>query len=115
MGRRLQWRAASLLAEIPDTGGLRCHIHRNGRSAAQPRPASPLARCSTRATRRTTHSDSKCCWMKLWWQVKGPRWRADRPYHVTVEDRYIREHWDEIHALCKLNSLPFNATGKVIN
>jgi hypothetical protein len=44
----------------------------------------------------------------------GSRWRADRPYHVALEDRYIREHWDEIDALCKLNSLPFNATGEVI-
>jgi hypothetical protein len=26
----------------------------------------------------------------------------------------IREHWDEIYALCKLNSLPFNATGEVM-
>jgi hypothetical protein len=32
----------------------------------------------------------------------------------ALEDRYIREHWDEIYALCKLNSLPFNATGEVI-
>ncbi|SCB45368.1 hypothetical protein GA0061098_101132 [Bradyrhizobium shewense] len=44
----------------------------------------------------------------------GPRWCADRPYHVALEDRYTREHWDEICALCKLNSLPFNATGEVI-
>jgi len=44
----------------------------------------------------------------------GPRWRADRPYYVALEDRYIREHWDEIYALCKLNGLPFNATGEVI-
>src|SRR6185437_16609489 len=44
----------------------------------------------------------------------GPRWRADRPYHVALEDRYIREHWDEIYALCRLNSLPFNGTGEVI-
>jgi hypothetical protein len=22
----------------------------------------------------------------------GPRWRADRPYHVALEDMYIREH-----------------------
>ncbi len=28
----------------------------------------------------------------------GLRWRADRPYHVALEDRYIREHWDEIDA-----------------
>jgi hypothetical protein len=44
----------------------------------------------------------------------GLRFRADRPYHVALEDRYIREHWDEIYALCRLNSLPFNATGEVI-
>jgi hypothetical protein len=44
----------------------------------------------------------------------GPRWRVDRPYHVALEDRYIREHWHEIDALCRLNSLPFNATGEVI-
>src|SRR3954453_3171492 len=25
----------------------------------------------------------------------GLRWRADRPYHVALEDRYIREHWDK--------------------
>jgi hypothetical protein len=26
----------------------------------------------------------------------GKRWRADRPYHVALEDSYIRAHWDEI-------------------
>jgi hypothetical protein len=44
----------------------------------------------------------------------GPRWRADRPYHVVLEDMYIREHWDEIYRLCQVNSLPFNATGETI-
>jgi hypothetical protein len=44
----------------------------------------------------------------------GPRLRADRPYHVALEDIYIREHWDEIDAPCKLNSLPFNSTGETI-
>lgn len=44
----------------------------------------------------------------------GPRCLADRPYHVALEDRYIREHWDEINALCRLNSLPLNATGEAI-
>ena len=44
----------------------------------------------------------------------GPRSRPDRPYHVALEDMYIREHWSEINALCRLNSLPFNATGEVI-
>ena len=38
------------------------------------------------------------------------RWRADRPYHVALEDIYIRAHWGEIYALCTLNSLPFNST-----
>jgi hypothetical protein len=44
----------------------------------------------------------------------GPRWRADRPYHVALEDSYIRAHWAEIDALCRLNSLPFNSTGETI-
>jgi hypothetical protein len=43
------------------------------------------------------------------------RWRADRPYHVALEDVYLREHWFEIDALCKLNSLPLNATGETIH
>ena len=45
---------------------------------------------------------------------EGPRWRADRPYHVALQDTYIRAHWGEIDALCRLNSLPFNSTGEVI-
>jgi hypothetical protein len=44
----------------------------------------------------------------------GPRWRPDRPYHVALEDTYIRAHWDEIYTLCKVNSLLFNSTGEVI-
>jgi hypothetical protein len=44
----------------------------------------------------------------------GPRWRANRPYHVALEDTYIRANWDEIYPLCRLNSLPFNSTGETI-
>jgi hypothetical protein len=44
----------------------------------------------------------------------GKPYRADRPYHVALEDRYVRENWSEIYALCQLNSLPCNATGEVI-
>ena len=44
----------------------------------------------------------------------GPRWRADRPYHVALETTYIRAHWSEIDALCRLNSLPFNSTSETI-
>ena len=42
------------------------------------------------------------------------RWKPSRPYHVALEDSYIRTHWDEIDALCKLNGIPFNATGEKI-
>ncbi|MDF0523454.1 hypothetical protein P0R31_40565, partial [Bradyrhizobium yuanmingense] len=42
---------------------------RNGRSAAQPRPAPPIVRCSTRATWRTKPRDSNCRWMKIQGQV----------------------------------------------
>jgi hypothetical protein len=44
----------------------------------------------------------------------GERWKPGRPYHVALEDSYIRAHWDEIDALCKLNSIPFNASGEKI-
>jgi hypothetical protein len=42
------------------------------------------------------------------------RWKPSRPYHVALEDSYVRAHWGEINALCKLNSIPFNATGEKI-
>jgi hypothetical protein len=34
----------------------------------------------------------------------GPGWRTDRPYHVAIEDNFLRENWFEIDALCKLNA-----------
>ena len=43
------------------------------------------------------------------------RWKPSRPYHVALEDSYIRTHWDEINALCRLNSIPLNATGEKIS
>ena len=36
-----------------------------------PRPAPPIARCSTCATRRTKPRDSNRHWMKIQWQVKN--------------------------------------------
>ncbi len=45
----------------------------------------------------------------------GLRWRPERPYHVALEDGYIRANWDVIDALCKINSVPFNATGEKIS
>jgi hypothetical protein len=44
----------------------------------------------------------------------GVRWKPSRPYHVALEDSYLRAHWDEIDALCKFNSIPFNTTGEKI-
>lgn len=32
-----------------------------------------------------------------------------------MKDDYIREHWDEIDAICKLNGIPFNPTGEIIH
>lgn len=48
---------------------------------------------------------------------RGPgdyRWKLNRPYHVALEDTYLRSHWGEIDAMCRLNSLPFNPTGEKI-
>jgi hypothetical protein len=42
------------------------------------------------------------------------RWKPSRPYHVALEDGYVRAHWDEIDALCKLNNIPFDRTGESI-
>jgi hypothetical protein len=44
----------------------------------------------------------------------GDRWKPSRPYHVALEDSYVRVHYDRINALCRLNSIPFNATGENI-
>jgi hypothetical protein len=38
----------------------------------------------------------------------------DRPHHVALEDTYSRAHWDEIYALCRPNSMPFNSTRETI-
>jgi hypothetical protein len=45
----------------------------------------------------------------------GYRWKPERPYHVALEDSYLRAHWDEIDALCRLNGMPFDATGEKIH
>jgi hypothetical protein len=43
------------------------------------------------------------------------RWRASRPYHVALNDLFIREHWGFITAVCRMNSIPFDATGQRID
>ena len=55
---------------LSDTGGLCRQPYRNVRSAAQPRPAPPIARCSPRARRRNIGGDSNRHWMKVQGQVR---------------------------------------------
>ena len=43
------------------------------------------------------------------------RWKKSRPYHVALEDSYIRAHWGWIDAVCRPNSLPFDPTGQRID
>ena len=61
--------ASAFGAGLSHAGGLRRQPHRNMRSAAQPRPAPPIACCSTRARRRKIRRDSNRRWMKVQWQV----------------------------------------------
>jgi len=63
---------ASFGVGLRNPGCLRGQSHRNGRSAAQPRPASPIARCSTPATRLTKLVGSSRRWMKDQRQVSSP-------------------------------------------
>jgi hypothetical protein len=44
----------------------------------------------------------------------GCRWKAAKPYHVALEDSYVRRHWDEIDLTCRLNGIPFEPTGERI-
>lgn len=79
LGRGLQHRAPAFGARILHARGLRRPLHRNGRSAAKPRPVPPIARCSTRPTRPTTRRGSNCRWMTTQWQViHGRLDRLDR-------------------------------------
>src|ERR1700691_2463876 len=40
------------------------------------------------------------------------RWKEARPYHVALQDHYVRENWDWINALCAYNGIPFDPTGE---
>jgi hypothetical protein len=35
------------------------------------------------------------------------------PYHVALEDFFVRERWDDIDACCRFNDVPFDPTGEV--
>jgi hypothetical protein len=53
------------------------------RSAAQPRPAPPIARCLSWVARRKTRRGSNRRWMKLQWQVNGLQ--ATRALSVSAD------------------------------
>lgn len=40
------------------------------------------------------------------------RWKRSHPYHVALPDMYVREHWDGINAVCRLNNVPLDPTGQ---
>jgi hypothetical protein len=42
------------------------------------------------------------------------RWKPTRPYHVALQDWYVREQWDRIKAICAYNRVPFDPTGERI-
>jgi hypothetical protein len=42
------------------------------------------------------------------------RWSKLRPYHVALEDEYVRGNWEWINLLGKLNRIPFDGTGERI-
>jgi hypothetical protein len=43
------------------------------------------------------------------------RWKPSRPYHVALQDWYVRDNWDRITAICAYNAVPFDPTGQRIN
>lgn len=66
-------------------GGLCRRAHRNRRSAAQSRPASPIACCSPHARGRINRRDSTRRWMKLRGQVtRSSATHRRRPCHSST-------------------------------
>ena len=70
LGRRLQPATAALSAGLSHTGSLSHQSVLNTRSSAKPRPAPPIACCSTCAQGRKTRRGSNRLWIKVQWQVK---------------------------------------------
>jgi hypothetical protein len=63
MDRCIQSEAPPLSPRLSHPRGLRGNLHRNERSAAQPRPAAPIARCSAGAPASISTRDSSPDWM----------------------------------------------------
>jgi hypothetical protein len=66
---------------------------------------------------KTKKSPAKCgasLTLALTDPLRWKEWKPSRPYHVALEDSYIRVRWEEINALCKLNNIPFSSTGEKI-
>lgn len=43
------------------------------------------------------------------------RWIPSHPYHVALQDWYVRENWDRITAICAYKDVPFDPTGQKLN
>jgi hypothetical protein len=48
------------------------------------------------------------------WEPGSYLWSMARPFHLALEDSYIRASWDGINALCRFNGISFDATGEEI-
>lgn len=71
-------------------------------------PTDPLA------ARAEYHPPRNTGWKGFESRAGGARWKASKPFHVALEDSYVRRNWDDINSLCKLNGIPFEPTGEHI-
>lgn len=45
---------------------------------------------------------------------QGVRWNPHRPFHVAVEDMFVRAKWSWMEAMCRFNEVPMRPTGEKI-
>lgn len=44
----------------------------------------------------------------------GRYWKSSHPFHVALQDAYVRENYDEIVSCCRYNGVPYEPTGEKI-
>ena len=89
MGCQLQPAPSAFGARLPHACGLRRYPHRNRRSAAQPRPAPPIARCSTGAVAPISANDS-CVSRMTSRGHSTPSRRTGQPFRTGPLDPWTR-------------------------
>lgn len=45
-------------------------------------------------------------------RASGFRWSAKRPFHVALDDVYVRGHWHWMEAMCSANEIEMRPTGE---